>query len=99
MRQAVATRYIGPTNHRGTRVVAHCDAGKLTVAWDYELDVEANHRAAALALITQLGWSGHWHGGSMHSGYVWTWSPDSNVADFVTDFGPHTRPLPSLGRS
>jgi hypothetical protein len=28
--QAIQTRFLGPTNHRGARVVAWCDAGRAT---------------------------------------------------------------------
>lgn len=54
--QAIITKYLGPTDTRGGRVKAKCDAGSVTVSWDHALDIELNHRAAALALITKLGW-------------------------------------------
>jgi hypothetical protein len=39
------TKYLGPTDTRGARVVAkHLTTGKrVTAGWDYALDVEANH--------------------------------------------------------
>jgi hypothetical protein len=54
--QAIQTTYHGPTNTRGARIVARCDAGRLTVAWDYALSIERNHDAAAIALARKLGW-------------------------------------------
>ena len=54
--QAIVTRYAGPTNYRPSRIIARCDAGRITVEWNYELDVEANHVAAARALVRKLGW-------------------------------------------
>jgi hypothetical protein len=54
--QAIVTRYLGPTNHRGSRVKAWCEAGSLTLPWDAALDPDGNHMAAASALFRQLGW-------------------------------------------
>lgn len=71
MRQAIQTRFLGPTNTRGARVVARADAGRITVSWDYSQSIDENHRRAALALAERLGWKGPWHGGSLPSaGYV-----------------------------
>ena len=70
-RQAIQTAYLGPTNHRGGRVKASCDAGSITVEWDHALDIAENHQWAARALIAKLGWLGVWTGGSMFNrGYV-----------------------------
>lgn len=54
--QAIVTRFLAPTNHRGARIKATAQAGALTVPWDYALGVEENHRAAALAFATRWGW-------------------------------------------
>jgi hypothetical protein len=74
MRQAIQTTFIGPTNHKGGRVKAKADAGSITLAWDYSLGVEGNHKAAAKALAVKLGWNyTAWIGGSMFGkGYVFT---------------------------
>ena len=56
--QAITTKYAGPTNSRGSRIIAKCAAGSNTVAYDYALNIDANHRAAALALVAKLGWTG-----------------------------------------
>jgi hypothetical protein len=54
--QAIVTTFHGPTNHRGSRIIAKCDAARRTYSWDYTLGVEANHEHAAIALATELGW-------------------------------------------
>jgi len=54
--QAISTKYVGPTNYRGSRIIASCEALRRTFAWNYALGVEENHRAAALALVAELGW-------------------------------------------
>ena len=56
MYQAIETKYLGPTDHRGSRVRAKCQAGSVTLSWDHALDTVANHAAAARALIRKLGW-------------------------------------------
>ena len=54
--QAVKTRYLGPTNHKGSRIKATAYAGSVTISFDYALDLGANHEAAAVALLTKLSW-------------------------------------------
>lgn len=56
MAQAIQTKFLGPTNHKGSRVKATCDAGSAVVSWDYNLDTEGNHRAAAWTLCAKLAW-------------------------------------------
>jgi len=58
MRQAITTKFLGPTNHRGSRVLARCQAGWLRSPWDHALDSEGNHTHAAEALARKLGWIG-----------------------------------------
>ena len=52
---AVATTFLGPTNHRGARVSARTPSRRAMIPWRYELDVEANHALAASALADRLG--------------------------------------------
>jgi hypothetical protein len=37
MRQAIQTKWLGPTNFRGSRVKAFCEAGSLTMGWEHGL--------------------------------------------------------------
>lgn len=65
------TKYLGATNSRGARIKATSGSGlTLTISWDYALDVERNHVAAALALAKKLNWHGTWVGGGMKEGYA-----------------------------
>lgn len=66
--QAITTKFIGPTNHRGARVRARCEARTIYVYWEHGLGVEENHRRAAEILAKQLGWKGCWVGGSLPDG-------------------------------
>jgi hypothetical protein len=52
----IRTKYIGPTNFRGSRVKASTVTGKtVTIPWDYALNIDGNHRAAASACIDAHG--------------------------------------------
>ena len=81
-RAAIRTRYAGPTNHRGTRIIASAkwfsdqQPKRHTYDWDYALDVKENHAAAAREWLVSfnnhgadlLG-PGLWYDGD----YYWTW--------------------------
>jgi hypothetical protein len=79
MRQAIVTKFLGPTYTQGGRVKASADAGSITVPWDHALGVEDNHRAAAIALARKLGWcerEDQWVGGSTPgAGYAFVLLP------------------------
>lgn len=66
--QAIQTRYHGPTNSRGSRVSARCDAGRVTIGWDDRLNIEENHAAAAAKLCARFGWTGEIVSGVLHDG-------------------------------
>lgn len=77
MYQAITTRFLGPTNYRGSRYKATCAAGSITITADDRLDYTENHKRAAQALINKLGWfhnpdrgdrDGQWFGGAIHKG-------------------------------
>jgi hypothetical protein len=52
--QAIVTKYYGPGNVQGSRVVAKCDAGRVSIPYRHELSGEEVHRAAAVALCDKL---------------------------------------------
>lgn len=56
-RQAITTSFRGPTDTKDARIIARCEAKRISVPWDDNLDTGANHAAAALQLMDQLGWS------------------------------------------
>lgn len=72
--QAITTKYAGPTNSRGSRIIASADAGRMAISWDYALGSYENHKAAAQKYAKKKGWKGRLHGGSVKHGYVWVFS-------------------------
>ncbi len=75
---AIVTKYLPPTNHRGSRIkVWHSDAKSLTVSWDYELDVAENHAQAVQTYLDHMEWKGTWTVGAIDTGYVAVFNPDS----------------------
>ena len=54
--QAIRTRYHGPTDTRGSRISAACEAGRIYMPYRHELNLENNHAAAVGLLVVKLGW-------------------------------------------
>jgi len=71
----ITTRYSGPTDTRGSRIIATGHGRQLTVPYDYALTATGNHEAAALALAKVLGYTGdlrHVHAPRLTKGYRFT---------------------------
>ncbi len=86
--QSIETRYIGPTDKRGSRVKVTASGRKdsVTVEWDDALDSDGNHAAALLAAVRKWGdgWTRYsWVAGESKRGLVWV-----NMAPFA----PRVRP-------
>lgn len=82
--QTIVTKYHGPGNVLGSRISARTTSGlSKIIGYDDALSVEDNHRAAAKALATKLGWKGFWIEGGHSSGqnvYVLLGTPAFEVA-------------------
>jgi hypothetical protein len=73
--KAIETRYLGPTNYRGARIVASDgDGNRTTISYPYELSGEDVHRKAAEALRDKMGWTGELVGGSTKRGYCFVFA-------------------------
>jgi len=76
--QAIRTRYIGPTNTRGSRIQAKCEAKTIYVSYDHALNIDGNHAAACRKLAESLGWGkgpyNVMHGGSFGNDTYWVFS-------------------------
>ena len=70
--QTITTKYLGPTNRRGSRVKATHTGNytSVTLGYDHALDSEGNHLAAAKALTDKLNWQGDYIGGHTAEGMV-----------------------------
>ena len=56
--QSITTKFIGPTNSRGSRVTAKTSGGeRIILDWNDALGVEQNHVAAAMHLCKKLDWT------------------------------------------
>lgn len=56
--KAIRTRYLGPSNVKGSRCKASDEDGnQITIGWDNSLNSKGNHRKAAEALCRKMGWS------------------------------------------
>ena len=82
--QAIITKYIGPTNIRGSRIKATADAGSITLSYDDALNSQANHNRAARALAVKFGWVGNWRCGGMpnNKGNCYVCSHDEDTVEF-----------------
>jgi len=67
-RQAITTKYLGPTDHHGSRIKATCQARSLYTEWDDALSSDANHWQAAFNLAKRMGWVGQWYEANLPNG-------------------------------
>lgn len=80
--KAISTRYSGPTNTRGSRIVASAEGvSSVSIPLDYEKDLYEAHEKAALALCKKYGWSGRLIGGGTKKGYCWVFADSASGRD------------------
>lgn len=88
---AIETKYMGPTNYRGSRIQAvtmEPTKRRLTVDCEDALGIQENHVRAARLLIEKLGWHpaddgrryGNWIMGASERGYVFV----CDIGDGIT---------------
>lgn len=59
-KQTIITKYLGPSNKRGSRVSAKSTAGhRIVIEWDDSLNSEKNHYEAMKRLASQLNWNSY----------------------------------------
>lgn len=88
MRTAIVTTYHGPTDTKGSRIIARARKGPgfaLTVGYYSDAEPDYPHRRAAQALAERLGWHGLWVAGGIDNGpTVWV-----NLGRTSLDYAPH----------
>lgn len=85
--KAIITKYLGPTNFRGSRIKASDgDRNQITISYDDALSSDDAHDAAALALCRKMGWTRYnlMRGGTP-TGNVYTFDDASNCLDITAD--------------
>lgn len=97
---AIFTKYIGPSNVKGSRVKAYCKVarvinGTVTREWAPEWSAEQNHLQAAMDLAIKCAWSGNWYMGDAGDEYAFVRVPvsaENNKRDVnATFFVPYDR--------
>ena len=77
--QTIITKYLGPTNYKGSRIKAMQSAKgfngerpqSIIRSRDYGLNDDENHAVVAREFAEKMGWQGEWIGGSnSDGGYV-----------------------------
>ena len=73
--KAITTKYIGPTDHKGSRISASdSDGNRVIVPYRSEWDSEDNHGHAALSLCRKMGWAGTLVCGHIKGGMVFVFT-------------------------
>jgi hypothetical protein len=88
--QAIHVRFAGPTDFRGSRYIAKCQAGRKVWHSDHALNPSQNARKAAEALRDHLQWNtarhGDMAGGAMPDGsYVFVFVERSELGAALAD--------------
>lgn len=74
--KAIKTVYKGPTNTRGSRIVASDEDGnRVSLPNSYDVGGMDLHAKAAVALCRKMGWTGTLHGGGLKDCYVFVFAP------------------------
>lgn len=87
--KAIKTTYHGPTNTKGTRIIASDgDGNQITISRDCAREIVEDHRRAAEALCDKMGWKGKLIGGSLASCMVWVFLDPADITPRDMESGP-----------
>ncbi len=59
MRHTIITKFLGATNHRGSRIKATSERVSVTIGYDHAISSHGAHRAAAQALTDKINKNPH----------------------------------------
>lgn len=84
--QAIRTRFHGPSNVKGSRYSAKCEARTIYLSADHSLDSADNHRRACEELVKVMGWNtgklaGGMVGGEFQHDHYWVFVNDMRTGD------------------
>jgi len=70
--QTITTKYLGPTDYKGSRFKATHSGGftSVTMSMDYGMEHAGNHTRVASMLAEKLNWEGDYIGGHTKDGMV-----------------------------
>ncbi len=81
--QTIRTKYVGPSNTRGSRIIATTTSGiRKVYPYDHRMNSEGNHTGAAWRLAESLGWKGSYQGGHTDKGMVFVNVDGAFSADY-----------------
>jgi len=97
----IRTRYLGPTDTLGSRIVAttvrinnnHAPNYRLTVPYNHALSIDGNHAAAAMAMLNkhpdvrERRWDGKWVPVTMGRDRLWCWQPFTGPWHGISRYG------------
>lgn len=82
--KAFKTTYHGPTNARGSRIIASDEDGnRVTVSYNAALNAGQNHAAAANAFLEKVRWGGEYIGSWLSHGMVWVCTASDDRASWM----------------
>lgn len=71
IRQAIVTKYRGPTNTKPSKIIATSASGlRISMPYRHDLTTDDAHRLAAQALADKYGWTGDMVAGGLKDGYA-----------------------------
>ena len=76
--QTITTKYAGPTDTKGSCIVAKCWIGRVVHNWNCEIGVGTNHDAAAQKMVNKLNSDRKKAG---HDDYLWSIVASGNLPD------------------
>ena len=77
---AIETRYLGPSNYRGSRIVASDgDKNRATISYPYVLNSDEAHALACRTVRDKMGWKGDMVGGGFDGDMYWVFTADCRV--------------------
>lgn len=68
--QTITTKYIGPSNTKGSRIKASCEAKSIIRSKDCSLSTDNAHIVVAQELKDAMGWQGVMIGGHTKEGMI-----------------------------
>tara|TARA_Y100001973_G_C5181710_1_gene325294 strand:+ start:617 stop:886 length:270 start_codon:yes stop_codon:yes gene_type:complete len=84
MYQAIITRKLNATTHRGTSITAYSQAGKITIPYDYAKSTAENHDHAAATLAIKYEWQGEWRHGALPDGTGYAYVREDSYSPVFT---------------